>query len=99
MTTRKLDISCILLNERWFGDGAPNWENAPTAIDAVKKHGATIKRLRRFGPYFQGAEDLAELLLPCRPAHRCGSAACPECARAMQRWLVGQIVNLARTNS
>ena len=96
MTAPEVDISCVLLDEAWFGDGGPTWRKAPPAIDAVEKHRAAIRRLRRFGRDFEGAEDLAEILLPCRPDHRCGSGACPQCARAMQRWFVAQIVKLSR---
>ena len=41
--------------------------------------------LRKKGKRSQACLDLADKLDPCRPKHRCQSAACPECVAAGQR--------------
>jgi hypothetical protein len=73
----------ILADERWYGDGEPNWPVASTAEHAQERRLFCAKRLRRFQ-----ALDLAARLKACRPGERCQSGACPECGRAFQRWFV-----------
>jgi hypothetical protein len=73
----------VLADERWYGDGDPNWHGARTAEQARERRLFCAKRLRRFGP-----PELATRLKACRPGERCKSGACPECGRAFQRWLV-----------
>jgi hypothetical protein len=77
----------ILSDERWYGDGDPSWPKAPTSEDAEKRRLFCAKRLRRFKLNPQ-ALQLAARLKACRPGKRCQSGACPECARAFQRWFV-----------
>jgi len=88
-------LSQILANESLFGDVAPTWQGAPTADEAKRERLRLIKRLRRFSLDFQVATELAARLEACRPHCRCGSGACPECARAFQRWLVAQMRRLS----
>jgi hypothetical protein len=85
----------ILKDERLFGDGTPLWERAPTTDEAKRERLRLIKRLRRFAAEFPGAAELADRLNACRPNDRCTSGACPECARAFQRWLVLQLQRLS----
>jgi hypothetical protein len=85
----------ILTDESLFGDGTPLWEREPTADEAKCKRLRLIKRLRRFAAEFPGAAELAARLQACGPHHRCASGACPECARAFQRWLVLQLQRLS----
>jgi hypothetical protein len=73
----------VLADERWYGDGDPNWHGARTAEQAIERRLFCAKRLRRFGPL-----ELAATLKACRPGERCNSGACPECGRAFQRWFV-----------
>ena len=47
-----------------------------------------MKRLRRAGKENAAALNLASRIAACAPKQRCGSGACPECARAWQRWFV-----------
>lgn len=89
------DLSVDILGDEYlFGDGAPTWECAPTADEAERKGLRLIKRLRRFSLDFDGAIELAERLGACGPHHRCTNGACPECARAFQRWFVAQMQRL-----
>jgi len=85
----------LLGDESWFGDVVPTWEGAPTADEARLKRLRLIKRLRRFSLDFHGSAELAVRLQACGPNCRCASGACPECARAFQRWLVVQIRRLS----
>ena len=54
-----------------------------------------IKRLKRFSPQFPETAKLAKILARCKRRRRCASGACPECGRALQRWFVSQVMNLA----
>ena len=85
----------ILKDESLFGDGTPLWERSPTGDEAKRERLKLIKRLRRFAAEFPGAAELAARLQACGPHHRCTSGACPECARAFQRWLVLQLQRLS----
>jgi hypothetical protein len=90
----KQDVQRILSQERYYGDGPPRWlegknkRPSQTAADAQSERRKTLKRLRRFGKENDEALELASRLEACEPKQRCGSGACPECARAWQRWFV-----------
>jgi hypothetical protein len=73
----------VLADEKWYGNGDPSWQGAPTGEQAEERRLFCAKRLRRFE-----ALELAARLKVCRPGERCGSGACPECGRAFQRWFV-----------
>lgn len=92
-------IEAAICDERWFGDGGPNWERCPTSASAVDDRRKQIKRLRRFAANFPGADATAERLLACRPNFRCLSGACPECLRATQRWFVARVSKVARDSN
>ncbi len=90
-------VSYVLLGSsvsQWYGDGAPKWKQgrkrkaAKTSRQAEMQRRKLIKVLRRHGKGIKSALQLADLLDSCRAGHRCLSAACPECARAFQRWFV-----------
>jgi hypothetical protein len=85
--TRPL-VAEILSCEAWFSDGQPTWKGAPPSDQATRSRLAYIKRLRRFADQFPPAAALAATLEACQPHRRCLSGACPECARAFQRWFV-----------
>lgn len=82
----------ILGDERHYGDGPPQWlegrrkRPGQTAAEAVAERRRLVKRLRRFGKSDPRARYVAERLDGCAPNARCRSGACPECARAWQRW-------------
>ena len=65
-----------------------------TVKKTVQRHATVIKILSRAGKRAAraGNDELADAyhrlqakLTPCRPRRRCGSSACPKCARAFQR--------------
>jgi len=92
----------ILSRHRYFGDGPPHWRTRRTdrpcqsARDAENRRWRLLKRLRRYERQTgdEAASSLIDRLENCHPRHRCGSGACPECARAMQRWFVEQTAAL-----
>jgi hypothetical protein len=84
----------VIANERWFGKGQPFLGKAFTVKKTVKRHATVIKILSRAAKRAaKAAKDetadayhrLQAKLTPCRPHRRCGSTACPKCARAFQR--------------
>jgi hypothetical protein len=88
-------IAIVLADELYYGDGPPIWPGAPTSNDAKKARKRYIKRLKRASPQFPDAKALADTLAECKPGRRCMSGACPECARAFQRFFVAEVSNLA----
>jgi hypothetical protein len=84
----------ILADEGWYDDDPPSWSNALTAEQAKASRRGCMKRLRRLGKAWVDADELASLLDACGPANRCMSGACPECSRALQRWLVANVRKL-----
>jgi hypothetical protein len=84
----------VVSNERWFRKGQPFLGKPFTVKKAVQRHATVIKILSRAAKRAgKAANDrtadayrrLQAKLSPCRPHRRCGSAACPKCARAFQR--------------
>ena len=84
----------VIGHERWFRKGAPFLGKPFTVKKTVERHATLIKILSRAGKRADraGNDELAEAyhrlqakLTPCRPRRRCGSSACPKCARAFQR--------------
>jgi hypothetical protein len=84
----------VIAHERWFRKGEPLLGRAFTVRKSVQRHATLIKILSRAGKRAAraGNDELADAyrrlrakLTPCRPRHRCGSSACPKCARAFQR--------------
>jgi hypothetical protein len=90
-------IARVLADEAYYGDGAPTWNGAPTSSDATLARKRSAKRLRRFAREFPDAEELANTLDECMPGRRCMSGACPECGRALQRFMVAEIQKLAKS--
>jgi hypothetical protein len=96
----------ILANEKWFGDGEPVMGKQFTAAKATERRitllgilGTAARRHRKLGDDRLGSrlELLNQKLKACRPQHRCGSLACPECSRAFQRAKVaGQTIAIRR---
>ena len=99
----------VIGNETWFGDAAPDLgpqftakktaERARTLVKILVRAAKREKRTRHkilARPY----TDLAKKVKACRPNARCGSLACPQCARAFQKAKVAAqenaITNLAK---
>jgi hypothetical protein len=90
-------VQATLADERWFGDGPPQWlegrgksweRPCETAAEARQRRESAARKLTRANSTFAGAGDLAERLDTCGRGHRCLSGACPECNRALQRAFV-----------
>ena len=84
----------VIANERWFRKGPPFLGKPFTVKKTVQRHATLIKILSRAGKRAAraGNDELADAyrrlrakLKACRPRRRCGSSACPKCARAFQR--------------
>ena len=103
----------VIGHERWFSKGQPFLGKPFTVKKTVKRHATVIKILSRARKRAAKAanDQLADAyhrlqvkLTKCRPHRRCGSSACPKCARAFQRAKVAveQIIiaelNEARAN-
>jgi hypothetical protein len=84
----------VISHERWFRKGEPLLGKAFSVKKTVQRHATLINILSRAGKRATraGNDELADAyrrlqakLTSCRPRRRCGSAACPKCARAFQR--------------
>jgi hypothetical protein len=100
----------VVAHERWFHKGEPLLGWAFTVKKTVQRHATLIKILSRARKRAARAgnderanayQRLRDKLTPCRPRRRCGSSACPKCARAFQRAKVKTeqtaIADLSRT--
>jgi hypothetical protein len=81
-------------DERWFKNGPPFLGKPFTAQKAIKRHRQISQILKRAAKREAGKGNdklaggyirLFKTLQSCRPRRRCGSSACPKCARAFQR--------------
>jgi hypothetical protein len=108
--THQKSHQTVISNERWFHKGQPFLGKPFTVKKTVKRHATLINILARAGKRESRATNdeaahayrrLRAKLKPCRPNRRCGSAACPKCARAFQRAKVEAehiaITDLAKT--
>ena len=86
----------VIKNEAWYGDGDPFLGDQFTAERTIQRCGIVIEyptprskkgRKAKNKSLSSAYKELAKRLEKCRPNARCGSLACPECARAsrMQR--------------
>jgi hypothetical protein len=77
-----------------YADREPLWNQgrkkrpAKNSKQARRERCQLVKVLRRHGKGNDSALRLADSLESCSKKHRCLSGACPECARAFQRWFV-----------
>ncbi|MET0530470.1 MAG: hypothetical protein ABW003_19395, partial [Microvirga sp.] len=83
----------VLDNELHFGDDHTQWwegrrmRPCQTAAEAAVERLRLVQRLRRYSARVDfNARAVARRLERCCPEFRCKSGACPECARAWQRW-------------
>jgi hypothetical protein len=84
----------VINDERWFRKGEPFLGKPFTVKKTVQRYGTIIeilsratKRAAKAGNHeiANGYRRLQAKLAKCRPHRRCGSLACPKCARAFQR--------------
>jgi uncharacterized protein (UPF0212 family) len=84
----------VVANEFWYGDGHPSLGKTFTAKKTTERHAAVVHILLKAGKRAEKAKDkllaetyhdLADKLDGCKPSARCGSLACPTCARAFQK--------------
>lgn len=83
----------VLFDVQHYGDGPPQWlegrrkRPCQTAAEAAVERLRLVQRLRRFAARTDyNAEAVGNRLDRCCTEVRCMSGACPECARAWQRW-------------
>ena len=84
----------VIRNETWYGDGPPDLGQQFTAKRTAERCQMLIRILlraakgsRKIGDRELAGKyrDVAKKLKACRPKARCGSLACPLCARAFQK--------------
>jgi hypothetical protein len=83
----------IVNNENWYGDEPPSLGQSFTAKKTAGRHQEVLQILVRAAKraaadsknLAQAYNGLADKLDSCRPRRRCGSLACPKCARAFQK--------------
>jgi hypothetical protein len=84
----------VVCNEAWYGDGPPILAKQFNAQKTAERAQMLVKILVRAAKRGKKAhnqnlartyKDLAKKLKTCRPNARCGSLACPQCARAFQK--------------
>jgi hypothetical protein len=83
----------VLANENWYGDGPPGLGKRFSASKTKERQTEVLKlALKAAKRAKAGNQQLEEAyfvlydrLEACRPKRRCGSMACPLCARAFQR--------------
>jgi hypothetical protein len=84
----------VIANEDWYGDGPPRLKASFSAAKTAKRQAKVVELLEKAASKSKAAGDrqlsrqlgkLANKIERCRRGDRCGSQACPECARAFQR--------------
>lgn len=84
----------VVTNEFWYGDGPPTLGKSFTAAKTDERQADVVGILLKAAKKAEKAgdkqlanafHDLADKLHDCRPRGRCGSLACPKCARAFQK--------------
>ena len=100
---REAVIASEFYDERWYGDRPPRWlksagtrfeKPSQTAAQARDQREETVKRMYPRSSRSSNEPHVPHLIRSiqsCRPHCRCGSGACPECTRALQRWIVANI--------
>jgi hypothetical protein len=93
-TRHKAPQRAVIRNEHWYGDGAPKIGKKFTSKDANDRANACQKILRHAWKRAKKGKDsslaaryatLRKKIAACSPRKRCGSLACPPCARAFQK--------------
>ena len=88
------DHRAIISNEYWYGDGPPCLSDAFSREKTERRHRQITKIIQRASKRARKHKDpiksqalhiVGRKLEGCAPTTRCGSLACPQCARALQR--------------
>jgi len=87
------DSKSVTKHETWFSDQPPDLGPGFSAADADRRRTTVIAILRRAAKrakrvnseQTEALSHLVNKLQACRPRHRCGSLACPPCARSWQK--------------
>jgi hypothetical protein len=84
----------VITNEYWYGDGPPLMHPSLSAAKTAERQAEVVDLLEKAGNTNKATGDLklsrqlkklANKIDRCRRGDRCGSLACPQCARAFQR--------------
>jgi hypothetical protein len=84
----------VITNEYWFGDGPPLMHPSLSARKTAERRVEVVDLLEKAANKSKATGDLklsrqlkklANKIDRCRRGDRCGSLACPQCARAFQR--------------
>jgi hypothetical protein len=84
----------VITNEYWYGDGPPLMHPSLSARKTAERQAEVVELLEKAGNTNKATGDLklsrqlkklGNKIDRCRRGDRCGSLACPECARAFQR--------------
>jgi hypothetical protein len=84
----------VIANEYWYGDGPPLMHPSLSAAKTAERQAKVVDLLEKAASKSNALGDrkkyrllkrLAKKLDRCRRGDRCGSLACPQCARAFQR--------------
>jgi hypothetical protein len=84
----------VITNEYWYGDGLPLMHSSLSAKNTAQRQVDVVDLLEKAAKKNKAAGDrkqarllkkLANKIDRCRATNRCGSLACPQCARAFQR--------------
>ena len=84
----------VITNEYWYGDGPPLMHPSLSARKTAERRADVVDLLEKAAKKSKANGDrkqarqfrrLANKIDRCRRRDRCGSLACPECARAFQR--------------
>jgi hypothetical protein len=84
----------VIANEYWYGDGPPLLKVSFSAAKTADRQAEVVDLLEKAANESKATGDpkqarllrkLANKIDRCRRRDRCGSLACPECARAFQR--------------
>jgi hypothetical protein len=95
----------IIQNELWYGDDPPTLGEQFTAKETAKRQALLIAILKRASKRARKAghkrmarayRRVRRKLKRCHPGSRCGSLACPQCARAFQKAKVAAQTTLIR---
>ena len=93
-TRHVLAHGAVVANKFWYGDGSPFLGPSFTAKKTADRQDEIIALILKAAKKAEKTEDkqlanafhdLADKLYNCHPRHRCGSLACPKCARAFQK--------------
>jgi hypothetical protein len=91
---RRKAHATVLCNETWFSDNPPDLGKSFSRAKTNKRHKTTTQILERAAKkaakngqqqLVKSFSQLNKELQKCRPNKRCGSLACPRCARAFQK--------------